>query len=447
MFVALLGVLGMVALGIFAGLGLVPAHIMAMAVAFVGAAYGIGRWAYTDEDPWLPRLLVLGASLKLIGAGIRLYVLQVIYDGSGDAGLYHGYGVSIAKTWRALNVPDIATVGFGSEGTRFIAWLTGLFYAPYEPSMLGGFWIYSFLAFVGQIFFYLAFRVALPRHQHRKYALAMFLWPSFIYWPSSIGKEPVLMLFLGLGAWAAAHLYETYGLRWFPLVGFAALGVFMVRAHVAALLVGAVLAGAIFAKRRPGVSVASRRLLIATVGLLAVPILASGVGERFGLEGGSFTVDDLDMVVEDVGERTEQGGSAVSGGVVRSPVDLPAGALKVLVRPLPHEAGNAQMLAASAEGLLLLGLLLWRLPGILGNFSSLRSSPYLMMSAAFTVVFIWAWSAILNLGIIARQRSLVLPFVLALIIGLGWDERNDESAATEANRARARALAARVGSA
>ena len=91
---------------------------------------------------------------------------------------------------------------------------------------------------------------------------------------------------------------------------------------------------------------------------------------------------------------------------------------------LEVEAKNLQMLASSVEGMLLLGLILWRAPRIVANVRLIRRSPYLMFCTVYTALFIWAWSAILNLGILARQRALVIPFVLALVAALGWDHEN-----------------------
>ena len=44
----------------------------------------------------------------------------------------------------------------------------------------------------------------------------------------------------------------------------------------------------------------------------------------------------------------------------------------------------------------------------------------MMLSVAFTGAFVIAFSAIFNLGIVARQRSQVIPFLLVVIVGLGW---------------------------
>jgi hypothetical protein len=107
---------------------------------------------------------------------------------------------------------------------------------------------------------------------------------------------------------------------------------------------------------------------------------------------------------------------------VTSLADIPAAIGRVLFRPYPTEAHNAQAVFSSLEGVALMALLIWRLPRMIRGLSSLRRRPYLMFSLFFTVGFVIMFSPIFNLGILARQRSQVFPFVLALLVGLGWPQ-------------------------
>lgn len=406
--------------GFLIGTGLVDRHLIVMFIAMVAVAYLLGRRVKSREEPWLPGLLSLGMMAKLVGASVRYYVLVVVYHRSGDATRYNNFAPDIAETWRSLQVPDMTTVAFGSEGTRFTAWVTGLLYAPYQPSFQGGFWMFAFLAFLGQLLLYLAFRKVVDSRRWRRFAILVFFWPTLIYWPSSIGKEALIMLFLGIGCWAAANLYQDYRVRWLPLIGGSAYLIGMIRIHVAALFVGSLFLAVLLAKRRKSSEAVFRRVVVILIGVVALVPLAIGVGQEFGVDSTTLGADDIDPVFSDVGDTTQQGGSSVSGGVIRTPLDVPAGVLKVLFRPLPIEAHNVQMLASSVEGTLLLGLLIWQLPNMIRNRHQIRRSPYMLFCFVYTSLFIWAWSAILNLGILARQRSLAIPFVLALIAALGW---------------------------
>lgn len=416
-----------VVIGFLLGSRLVTVHIAVMAIVLTMVAYLIGRRARGPKEPWLPGLMMLAMVAKLIGSSVRYYVLEVVYHGSGDARRYHSFGIEIAETWRDLTIPDLTTVAFGSQGTRFTAWVTGLFYAPFEPSRLGGFFIFAFLAFVGQFFFYRAFRTACPESRWKRYAILVFFWPTLVYWPSSIGKESLIILFLGLGSWGAAALYRRYEFRWLPVIGVAAFLVSLVRLHVAALFIGSLIAAVVIENRREKGGLPFGRLVILMIGALAAVPLALGVAAEFDLDLSQLSADDLEPVFADVGDTTEQGGSSVEGGVIRGPLDIPAGITKVLFQPLPHEAENVQSLVASAEGVILLGLLVWQLPSMIRNRAQLRKNPWLVACTVYVTLFIWAWSAILNLGILARQRSLMVPFLLAIVAGLGWERDDVES--------------------
>lgn len=428
---ALLAVVLAIPLGLLAGTGSVPGHILVMFVAFTGLAYLIALRIAGPEESWLPTLMLWGMIAKLAGATVRHLVLFDVYSGGGDAVTYHRVGIEIANVWRTFVVPSIESAGSGSFGTHFVGWLTGLIYTPFEPSSLGGFWIFSFFAFLGQVLLYLAFRSFTSPPGWRRYAFLVFFWPTLLYWPSSIGKEALLLLFIGITAWGAAKLYRRFRFAWLiPIAGAAAI-IGFIRVHVAALLVGSILAGALLARGpRRDIGAGLRRILLVALGIAAMFPLVLSVANQFGVSlNGPISIEDLDPAFSTIETRTAQGGSAVQTGAIRSPADIPGGVLKVLFRPLPTEASNLQTLAASVESVLLILLILWRVPKFPRNTRRLLRWPYLMMCLVYTLGFIFAWSAINNLGIIARQRSLLLPFLLAIIVALGWNDSVDDHAA------------------
>ena len=87
-----------------------------------------------------------------------------------------------------------------------------------------------------------------------------------------------------------------------------------------------------------------------------------------------------------------------------------------------HEAGNAQALLSALEGTALLVFTIWNFPAMWRNKRLLREKPYLLMCFFYTGGFVIGFSAILNLGLLARQRVQVLPMFFVLIAGLAWDE-------------------------
>lgn len=403
------------------GQGGVDVHLIVLPIAAIGISYLAGRVLAREHDAkWLPSMFAAGAVAKMAGSAARYWVLQVQYNGIGDAVGYHNRGLEMADVWRSGAVPPIPE-GLSSLGTRFMGWVTGLLYAPFKPSLLGGFFIYAILALIGQFLFYAAFRRWAPPKTHFRYLLLILFWPTLVYWPSSIGKEAFLMFFLGIAMYAVSRLFANLGFPWLLVFGASAGIVFVVREHLTALL-GLSLVGTLIAVKASS-RMAGRRLLLVMVMVAGLVPVAAGVSARFGVSfEDSVSAEDFDGVQADLERTTGQGGSAVSGGVVSGPLDLPAGILKVLYRPLPNEATNMQMLIASFEGTALLLLTLWTLPRWWPEVVKARRSPIVLYCSIYTLGFVVAWSWILNLGILARQRSLVVPFVL-VIFAYGWYER------------------------
>ena len=400
------------------GFGVVDAGLALLTMVLLTT---VGVVAFRIRSPrdgsWLPQLVLGAYVVKLLGSAVRYSVLIYAYAGVGDATGYHGRGLRLAEVWSTFTIPTSGLAG--SASTRFVQQVTGLLYVPYRPSMLGGFFIFATLAFLGQLLLYTAFRRAEPDGRLKWYAAAVLFLPTLVFWPSSIGKESLMILLIGMGAYAVARLFDGYHLRWVLLFGAALAGTMAIRIHITALLVAA-FTGTILLIRRPaGGGARVRRVFFTAAALLSFVLVITLTAERFDIDPGG---DDLDPFLTELERRSQQGGSAVEGRPVSSLADVPAAIGRVLFRPYPTEAHNAQALLSSLEGVALMALLIWRLPRMIRGLSSLRRRPYLMFSLFFTVGFIIVFSAIFNLGILARQRSQVLPFVLALLVGLGWPQ-------------------------
>jgi len=388
----------------------------------------VGRSMSTSADKqWLPVAISFAYLVKLAASATRYSVLAFIYDFSGDATRYHSAGNRLVEVWRALEIPEI------SIGTRFVEVATAFLYIPYVPTMLGGFFIFATLAFFGQLLLYAAFRLSAEPRRLRWYAAVILFLPTIVYWPSSIGKESLMFLFIGAAAYGAAALLRDHRLRWATLFGIGAAGAAVIRPHIALLLVVALATALLFGKGRTGRGLSWRKILaIATIGGVLVAVTAV-TATKFGIDfaSGPTATEGFDNVLNEVERQTNQGGSGLTGVSIKSPQEFPAGFVKVLFRPFPQEANNVQALASSVEGMLLLGLLLWRLIPSIRNGWHIRKDPYLIFALVFTTGFIVAFSAFNNFGLLARQRSQVMPFFIALLIALGWSTLEDRAVAED----------------
>lgn len=394
---------------------IVLAIVFLIVVTFVG-----NKMVNKDDRSWLPGLILGGFVLKLAASLARYYMVAVYYGG-GDSFAYHDKGRLFAPVWRSLAVP-VSTAG--GEGTAFTEVTTGLFYGFYTPSMAGGFLMFAFLAYIGQMLFYVAFRPWLPKERLKMYARVVLLLPSLLFWPASIGKDALMMLFIGLALVGASRLLLTY--RFSSLLVIAP-GVYLasqVRPHVAGMLTIALVLAALFGKPPPEYRSNPKRALMVGLAVLGVVFTLATFSADFGVTvestQGAQTPDDF---LAQVSDRTEQGGSAVEGegGAIASPAQLPGGVIKVLYRPLIYEGTNPQVILSALEGTTLLLITIWKFPQMWRNKRQLRENPMYLLGFFYTGGFILAFSAINNLGILARQRVQVLPLMLAVLIGLTWD--------------------------
>ncbi len=389
--------------------------VLSIPVGLIARTYG----READRN-WIPTVIVLGYGAKILFSSARYWALQVLYGGVGDAVGYHGSGRRFSVDMRELVFPEIF-----EPGTQAVNWMTGILYVPHTPTMLGGFYLFATLAFIGQLLLYAAFRRAFRPSGLKWYAFLVFFFPNILYWPSSLGKDSLMLFFIGLSAYAAVRLFVSYRPRWLPLLAIGVAGAGIIRSHIGLLIMLSVAAAIAFGKA-PRLQEANFRRIVSLVGMMAV--LAGAVAfaiSDFGIDlsGGindELLQEQLDPVFSNVESQTDKGGSAVEGSAIRSIADVPQGVLRVLFSPLPHEAHNAQALVSSVtEGAFLLGLFVWRGPAIVRNFRRRWRDPYLMFALVYTAGFVFGHSAVLNLGIMARQRSQAIALVMVILVELG----------------------------
>ena len=87
----------------------------------------------------------------------------------------------------------------------------------------------------------------------------------------------------------------------------------------------------------------------------------------------------------------------------------------VLFRPFPWEAHNLPALIQSLDGLFMGALLVWGSRRLWRAVRQLGKEPYLGFVVVFIVMLVLALSTLGNFGLLARQRSTLLPFVLMLV--------------------------------
>ncbi|MEO1064391.1 MAG: hypothetical protein AAFZ07_23475 [Actinomycetota bacterium] len=404
-------VLGFVAGGVlwrsemFAGLIVAPVLIL-LTLPLAKAA----RAAVPSFDAGALIMLALGA--KLIGVQARYYVIEGVYNGVGDSTGYDGWGRRLAPQF--LDLDFTVEIGRPLLGTGFLRYLSGLVYAVVGSHQFAAFLVFGFFAFLGLYLIFRALCLAVPEADHQRYGLLLFLWPSLIFWPASVGKESWMLLCIGIVAYGVARLLVVRPGA-FLLIGLGMGGIVLVRPHIAILLGGAIVPAYFLRRGRGAISLGPVTKVIGLLVLVAGFSLVAAQAERFfGFE--DLTASSVGDALDRTESQTTTGGSAYEPVVVRNPLQYPWAVVTVLIRPFPTEASNGQMLFTSLEGfalILLIGLSLVRVGSIR---SLMRERPYLVFALFYVAMFCFAFAAMGNFGILARQRVQVLPFLFVLLV-------------------------------
>ena len=362
--------------------------------------------------PLCARAVRLGARFDVGGlmvAALLLRFLAVIhrYRYRQDAGVYHQVGSQLAEQFRNLQFGvDPGAPIPGTGGQRYV---TGVVEVFTNNNEFATFLVFTWLAFLGCYLLYEAFVTALPEADHRRYALLVFLWPTLVFWPSSICKDGWMLFTLGLASLGAARVLarERGGYTLF-LVGIAA------RELRATARLDA----------RPG---RVRRGVPASVGR-AEPLVpgrstAGGVAKVAGfvvlLAIGALLVDPARRLPRRArphastvrSRRTStaprRGLGAFEPADPQNPLGYARASVNILFRPFPFEAQGIEQLLTSLEALALLGLCVVSWRRLASVPFRLRRDPYVAYALSMVLMFIFVLGTIGNFGILARQRSQV----------------------------------------
>jgi hypothetical protein len=371
----------------------------------------IVRQAKTEGDRRVFWLLVGALLLKLFGAFLNYFISFDVYGGVADAAGYHSSGLELAEQFRT---GDFDTGLDPLIGTNFVRLLTGVVYAVLGANILVGFLVFAWLGFLGLLFFYRAFRVAVPDGRSRTYLLLLFFLPSLIYWPSTIGKEAWMTFALGVAAFGAARLLSDRTWRGLVICGGGLWLASLVRPHVAGLMAIALVGGYLFKRGRRDLGIfAPMAKGVALIALVAMAVVLVQRTDRFIQQEHSVTTaSGVRALLYQTSELTSIDRSRFAPSVLDSPSRAPIAAATVLFRPHLLEVTDARTLAAALETAFLLTLCLvrWRL--WLSTLSSLRRQPYVGFAVLYIALFVVAFSAIANFGLLARERVQVLPLFL-----------------------------------
>jgi hypothetical protein len=377
----------------------------------------LARQAAREEDQRLLWLLLVALVLKFCGAVVRNYADAVVYQGVADSAGYHLRGIILAERFWSGNLDT----GLDGSSIHFMYFLTGVIYSIIGPTKLGGDLVYAWLGFWGLFAFYRAFTLAVPDGRHRSYARLLLFLPSLLFWPSGIGKDAWMMMALGVTAFGAARVVTGRTGRG-AVVAVAGLWLCaLVRPHLAGIIALALATAALLAKPAPGwrqLAPVAKMASLAVVAVIAVAVVTQA--ERFLEDSGVNLDQGRTAAIDKVASASKYGESNYAPPDWGTPSGALIAATTVLFRPFPTEARNPQAVAAALESSFLLLLTLGRWRSLWAALRGLRRRPYVALALVYTLLFVVAFAAVANFGILVRQRSQVLPLYLVLLCCQPW---------------------------
>jgi hypothetical protein len=380
--------------------------VVSGALLFVLMRYIAQRLAVLDGNPQLLPILMGAFCLKLLGALVRYWVAAVYYH-SGDFFSYDTWGQKIAS---GLRHGHMTSIPGRLAGTNFVRYVTGFVYLVTPARLLSGFFVYAFLSFIGFIFFWRAYRVAISDKNDIRYLKWVVLLPSLIYWPSAIGKDAFIVLAAGIASYGVARLVTGSFLPAVVALGLGVAGMCYVRPHVALVLCAGLIAALFIGRKQNGLMTTLLSMGL-VVGLGFVVIHASS--SFFGVS--NLNPANIAKTLSDVSSQSGEGGSRFSPIIASNPIKYFGSLFTVLYRPLPIEAHSGPELLTSLEGVVLLVMTIKTWKRSVGAIRSSRRYPYFTFAFVSILVFGFAFSGISNFGILARERTVILPLLLVFL--------------------------------
>jgi hypothetical protein len=403
------------------GTDLPVALIVFAVLLWLGVAIA-GRVSSRDSYRGLRNIIIVSIVLHLLCAPLQIWVVDHVYGGVADWLRYDHQGSVFADNVRNGHI-TFAGSGIGKVfiNNGSVSLYGGLIMALVGPNQLAAFFVSAWLAFVGTVFFYKAFSVTFPGVDRRFYAWLIFLFPSILFWTANVGKESAMLFSLGLTAYGMALVLARVNRGYlYALIG-GAIGL-VVRPNELVLLVGGfAIAMVVRSLVRSGqVREVRRRGPIRTIGAFVFvvgAVVIVGIAARSlihpltGGQGGLGTA---------LTKLNQNNASPVpglgSGGLAYSPNPLyyPRDVYAVLFDPFWFNARTITQIIASIENTLIFAVLIYSLRRLRYLFRVCAQRPYVLMALIYSLGFFYSFAALGNLGLITRERTLLLPLLFAM---------------------------------
>jgi hypothetical protein len=288
--------------------------------------------------------------------------------------------------------------------------------------------VFSMLAFTGAWKLFEFFYEQYP-HLHRKFAIAIFYLPTFVFWSSGVLKDSICIGSLGWITWSLYQLFykkEKIIRSFFALVIFSYF-LWTVKPYILISYVP-FFAFYLVLKNINLVNSKTVKLLLAPSLIVGCIFAFSIVMSRFKEEMGQYSVDVLTDNMKKQNDAYEaqayKGGANFSYGIefdgsVGSLLKLaPLAVATTFFRPFIWESRKITTLLSSFEGMVLLffTLSVFFKAGLRTVFQTITRNPLVLYCFLFAIIFaLFVGATTLNFGTLCRYKIPCMPFYVIAI--------------------------------
>lgn len=389
----------------------IVAVIVAAVVLLVGSRVA-KHVAKVERDPKYVKILMWSLVLHLLCAPAQIWVVDHFYNGIADYTGYVDRGASLAQNLRAGHFTFAGTRinGYTEDNVVYIA--SGVVQTIIGVNKLALFLFFTGVSFFGDVAFFRAFCVTFPEASHRRYAYLLLFLPSLLFWTADVSKETVMTFALGICAYGAARILMRArgGFLLFVLGG--AIGL-LLRPNEVVLLVAGLAVAIFFRGRDPRKKLRGIRRITTFLFVGAALALAAVLTEKLLKSSVS-----LSQTLQNIGHNNSAGSGAGYGSsnvpYSSNPLLYPRDLYTVMFDPLPITAHGKSELLAGLENTVIVVIILMSIRQIRCFFRAALLRPYVLLCAIYSILFIYVFAALGNLGLIYRERTLLLPFLLVI---------------------------------
>jgi hypothetical protein len=370
-----------------------------------------------DTRRWLARVTSLAALAHLGIAVVVLSSPSLTTTFGGDATTYHEGARAIVDHW-VVGSPFPSVVATGKEGFFYalaaLYWLLGPY--PIAGLALNAACASALVPVVAD-----TSRRLFGPATVRPAALMVAFLPGFLIWMSQLLREAPMLACLAVTANVSVRLADRTRPGLLVVLSLALATLFTLRANVALLVAAGVLLGLAVGSRSVLAGVAGGG---ASLGLVAVLVLAAGIGLAGFRLATTSDLDDVDLARRDLSTTAASGYAGdqdVSTGRSAAAF-LPVALVNFGLGPFPWQVGNARQLGGAVDALALWVLLpsLWRgwraSRALVGRARWVPVLPAALVACSLALL-------IGNYGTIVRQRPQVTVFLVPFA-ALGWSLRD-----------------------